>query len=165
MGQCSGRRVRLHRQAGPGLPLQGYVLFVGGALLSLLLVADAVLPKPANSRFASRSNIPTIRIHSEFKLPPPVLIDTSQRMLVPVTLAPAVEAETASLVETVSSTRESAGQIQLEISAYRQSGAVAPQSPERASQRKRKRFKSRHKRQRLYIGRPANFGWFETMKW
>lgn len=63
----------------PILPLRGYLLSVGGALLLLLLVADRVLPTPLPGRFAqSEVAMPPIRIHSDAKRPERVVIDTNQ---------------------------------------------------------------------------------------
>jgi hypothetical protein len=69
------------------LPLRRYFLFVGGGLLALLFLLEAVLPPPARQSSASGPNFPVIRIHSELKRPPAVVIDTSQRMIAPVIAA------------------------------------------------------------------------------
>jgi hypothetical protein len=62
----------------PELPLQGYFLWVGGALLLLLLAAGWTLPAPAPSLLAdSRSALPPIRIRSDTKEPEAVVLDTS----------------------------------------------------------------------------------------
>lgn len=62
----------------PELPLRGYFLWVGGALLLLLLAAGWTLPAPARSPIAdSHSALPPIRIHSDTKGPEAVVIDTS----------------------------------------------------------------------------------------
>lgn len=62
----------------PELPLREYFLWVGGALLLLLLAADWTLPVPAPSPLTdSRSALPPIRIHSDTKGPEAVVIDTS----------------------------------------------------------------------------------------
>jgi hypothetical protein len=66
------------------LPLRRYFLFVGGGLLALLFLLDAVLTSPARKSSASDPNFPVIRIHSELKGPPAVVIDTSQRVIAPV---------------------------------------------------------------------------------
>ena len=58
------------------IPLLGYVLSVGGALLLLLFAADWVLPAPLPSQLMeSHSAIPPIRIHSELKAPEAVVIE------------------------------------------------------------------------------------------
>ncbi|MET4274826.1 hypothetical protein ABIB68_003779 [Bradyrhizobium sp. F1.2.2] len=62
----------------PELPLRGYFLWVGGALLLLLLAAGWTLPAPAPSPLTdSRSALPPIRIRSDTKAPEAVVIDTS----------------------------------------------------------------------------------------
>lgn len=76
------RKSMLSRSASglvePELPLPGYFLSVGGALLLLLLAADWTLPAPAPSPLTdSHSALPPIRIHSDIKGPEAVLIDTS----------------------------------------------------------------------------------------
>ena len=53
-------------------------MYVGGALLTLLLAANAVLPQqPLPETLTSGSDLPTVRIHSERKLPEKVVFDTS----------------------------------------------------------------------------------------
>ena len=55
-----------------------YFLYVGGALLTLLLISGAVLPRvPLPSPLTSGSDLPPVRIHSERKLPERVVFDTS----------------------------------------------------------------------------------------
>ena len=73
------------------MPLLRYFVFVGGALLALLLVCDAVLPQvplPANLVSAS-SDLPAIRIRSDRKWPDRVVFDTSIPPVAPVTVAKA----------------------------------------------------------------------------
>ena len=60
------------------MPILRYFLYVGGALLSLLLVSNAVLPQvPLPSNLTSASDLPPVRIHTERKLPERVVFDTS----------------------------------------------------------------------------------------
>lgn len=55
-----------------------YFVFVGGALIALLLVFDAVLPKsPVSRTNVAASDLPVIRIHSERKMPKAVVFDTN----------------------------------------------------------------------------------------
>jgi hypothetical protein len=66
------------------IPLRGYLLSVGGALLLLLFAADWVLPAPLPSRLMeSHSALPPIRINSELKGPEAVVIDTNMPVLMP----------------------------------------------------------------------------------
>jgi hypothetical protein len=66
------------------LPLRDYFLWVGGALLVLLIAADSLLPAlPANKLIESHSTLPPIRITSDLKGPEAVVIDTSQPSFLP----------------------------------------------------------------------------------
>ena len=67
------------------IPLRGYFLWVGGALLVLLFAADSLLPAPPPSKLIeSHSTRPPIRITSDLKGPEAVVIDTSQPDFLPV---------------------------------------------------------------------------------
>jgi len=71
--------MRVSASVDSALPLRGYVLSVGGALLGLLLAADWAMPAPQPSRFTqSETVLPQIRIRSDVKLPEPVIINTNQ---------------------------------------------------------------------------------------
>ena len=60
------------------MPILRYFLYVGGALLSLLLISNAVMPQmPLPSTLTSGSDLPVVRIHSDRKLPERVVFDTS----------------------------------------------------------------------------------------
>src|SRR5437762_11881510 len=66
--------------------LARYFLSVGGVLLGLLFVADAVVPKvPAigTDRNDTGADKSVIRIHSDRKWPEPVVFDTSIPTIVP----------------------------------------------------------------------------------
>jgi hypothetical protein len=70
------------------MPVLRYFLYVGGALLALLLVCNAVLPQaPAVGSLVSSADPPVIRIHSDKKWPERVVFDTSQPAIAPVTVA------------------------------------------------------------------------------
>jgi hypothetical protein len=67
-----------HRSSAIEMPLRQYFLFAGGALLSLLLAANAVFTPPAsNKNGIVEPQLPQIRIHSEHKGPEAIVIDTS----------------------------------------------------------------------------------------
>ena len=60
------------------MPLLRYFMYVGGALLTLLLVSNAVLPQvPLPDTLTSGSDLPPVRIHTDRKLPDKVVFDTS----------------------------------------------------------------------------------------
>ena len=66
------------------MPLLRYFVFVGGALLALLFVSNAYLPKtPDEVRADAGFDKSTIRIHSERKWPERVVFDTNQPTIVP----------------------------------------------------------------------------------
>lgn len=70
------------------MPILRYFIFVGGALLALLLAANHVLPtSPLTQAVATASNEPLIRIRSDRHLPERVVLDTTQ----PPLAAPAVK--------------------------------------------------------------------------
>jgi hypothetical protein len=78
---------------GVKMPLLRYFMYVGGALLTLLLVANAVLPQqPLPETLTSGSGLPTVRIHSERKLPEKVVFDTSVPVTAPAPTAKSVVA-------------------------------------------------------------------------
>ena len=68
------------------MPLARYFFFVGAALLALLFVADAYLPKlPAAERTNVTAGLSVIRIHSDRKWPEPVVFDTNLASVAPPT--------------------------------------------------------------------------------
>lgn len=75
---------RGHRAEGATskMPLARYFLYVGGLLLALLFITDAVLPNlPVEDR--ANTELPVIRIHSDRKWPERVVFDTSTPMVAP----------------------------------------------------------------------------------
>jgi hypothetical protein len=60
------------------MPLLRYFMFVGGALLALLFICDAVLPQvPLPGNLASGPDLPAVRIRSDRKWPERVVFDTT----------------------------------------------------------------------------------------
>lgn len=79
MSRKSALSMRARCSVESSIPLRGYFLSVGGALLLLLLAADWVLPAPLPARLVkSDSALPPIRIHSEVRPPEAVVIDTNR---------------------------------------------------------------------------------------
>lgn len=77
---------RAYAQLDCEMPLRRYFLFAGGALLSLLLAANWLLPAPPpNELTTSHVNLPPIRLHSELEGPAAVVIDAGQSGSAPVT--------------------------------------------------------------------------------
>jgi hypothetical protein len=82
------------------MPLARYFMFVGGALLVLLLALNAYIPSPVvASAPVENADRPVVRIHSAQKLPERIVIDTSIPTIVPppVVLATAMPAKSPAL--------------------------------------------------------------------
>src|SRR5271169_3788411 len=70
------------------MPLVRYFFYVGGALLALLFVVDASLPKlPATERTDAAADLSAIRISSDRKWPERVVFDTTLPIMTPPTTA------------------------------------------------------------------------------
>ncbi|WGD54630.1 hypothetical protein QA641_12360 [Bradyrhizobium sp. CB1650] len=82
MSRRSAMFTRASLSTDSALPLRGYFLSVGGALVCLLLLASWMLPSqlPPHEPDPAR---PTIRIHSDAKPPARVVIDTNQSLPAP----------------------------------------------------------------------------------
>ena len=74
------------------MPLMRYFVFVGGALLALLLIVNAVSPvtEAARSTAVATTDRSVIRIRSDRKWPEPVVFDTSRLTTVAAAPAPVV---------------------------------------------------------------------------
>ena len=78
------------------MPVMRYFLFVGGVLLALLFITDALLPRlPAAER--ADTGLPVIRIHSDRKWPERVVFDTSRPIVAAAPTAAAMPAAVADL--------------------------------------------------------------------
>ena len=67
------------------MPLMRYFMYVGGALLALLFIADACLPPlPVAKASRSATDLSVIRIHSDTKWPERVVFDTTRPTITPV---------------------------------------------------------------------------------
>ena len=75
------------------MPLMRYFLYVGGALLALLFIADACLPPlPVAKASRSAADLSVIRIHSDAKWPERVVFDTTRPTITPVPATVVAEA-------------------------------------------------------------------------
>jgi hypothetical protein len=140
------------------MPLARYFLYVGGALLALLLVSEPYLPKlPAADWGNSRSVV--IRIHSDQKWPERIVYDTSLPTIVPTQIA-SIEADVAA-PEIVASTaaREAFAQLQ---PASRLSDA---RKIEPKLQRHHKIAKRRAAPPARLAAQQMQFGWFGNPIW
>jgi hypothetical protein len=72
-----------------------YFVFVGGALLALLLIVNACLPAlPVAQTSQQTADLSVIRIHSSQKWPERVVFDTTRPTIAPAPVAVAAAAET-----------------------------------------------------------------------
>ena len=150
------------------MPLLAYFWKVGAALLALLFAADFCLPKATVVRDDTRDR-PTIRIHSDRKLPERVVLDTSQ----PVTIA--VPPDTASAQASAFVDRTEPPVTRTETPAVADALAMArtDQLPREAADCKRPRrtqhVAMRSKRhappQMLLAARQGQFPWFGYRYW
>jgi len=140
------------------MPLARYFFFVGGVLLALLFVVDAVLPKlPVADR--TDTDLPVIRIHSDRKWPERVVFDTSIPTIIPpqtakaevVVPAPAPVADVSAKVRV----RE----------AFAQFVPPDPKKPEPKLQRKRKIAKIRVAPPVVLVAQQPRFGFFDNGTW
>jgi hypothetical protein len=147
------------------MPVVRYFLFVGGALLALLFIADACFPKlPAvEAENASSvaggalSDLSVIRIHSDRKWPERVVFDTSQPILTP---APVRMAEAAAPPATVADVAAPA----------RQGDAFAqlqtPKKPEPKLIHKRRTVAKNHRgAPTMLVAQQPRFGFFNNAFW
>jgi hypothetical protein len=151
------------------MPLLRYFVFVGGALLALLFVSNALLPKmpdevrevTADSGF-DRS---TIRINSERKWPERVVFDTNQPTIIP----PQAAIATASVT-----TRAAAGDVSSKARAREAFAQLPPASmqlpadlrkPEKPVQRKRKIAKRHAAPPIMMVAQQPQFGLFGNSMW
>ena len=99
MSRKSVLSMRARDPVNSQIPLRGYFLWVGGALLVLLFVANSLLPAPLPSKLIeSHSAHPPIRITSDLKGPEAVVIDSSQPDFLPMLPDKEIAAATSQLL-------------------------------------------------------------------
>jgi hypothetical protein len=121
------------------MPLLRYFVFVGGALLALLFISDAYLPKMPEVARAD-SDLPVIRIHSERKWPARVVFDTNQPTIVPAPAATTTASVQvpADVADVPAKARMREAFAQLPQPDQPQAQLSDPKKPEKPVQRKRK---------------------------
>jgi len=155
VGRLSDRRIQARKIGAQELPLRRYFFFVGGGLLALLFLLDAVLPPPGRESSASSPNLPVIRIHSEQKRLPAVVIDTSQPMIAPLIAQDDSPAAPAPFVMADSRILESFAQ--LVLPSNRQTSGSETKMPERNPPPKRKVVVAHVKHPTTHIARHQSF--------
>jgi hypothetical protein len=144
------------------IPLRRYFLCVGGALLTLLFAADALMPRPpANESIGSGARLPRILIHSERKGPEALVIDTKQRAILPPVSARA-DATAAQQSFSLPDTRIRESFAQLVPPTPKLTGVSEPKKQERKPQPKRKVARARLPHHPILFAQPHSFGFLET---
>jgi hypothetical protein len=140
------------------MPLARYFFLVGGVLLALLFVIDAVLPKlPVVER--TDTDLPVIRIHSDRKWPERVVFDTSIPTIIP---APTAKVEAVAPAPPVVADVSAKVRVR---EAFAQFVAPDAKKPELKVQRKRKIAKSRAAPPVLLVAQQPRFGFFDNGMW
>jgi hypothetical protein len=145
------------------MPVVRYFLFVGGALLALLFMADAYFPKlPAGYDVSTAaggavSDLSVIRIHSDRKWPERVVFDTSHPILTPepVRMAEAA-APPATIAEAAAPARPDDSFAQLQT----------PKKPEpKLTHKRRVVAKSHRGPPTMLVAQQPRFGFFTNAFW
>ncbi len=150
------------------MPVLRYFVFVGGALLALLFVSNAYLPKmPDELRVDTGLDKSVIRIHSDRKWPERVVFDTNQPTVIP---APA--ANTIARVEVpakqagiAADTRMRNSFAQLQTADQNAAESSEPTKPEKTVQRKRKVAKRRAAPPVMLVAQQPQFSLFGNNTW
>jgi hypothetical protein len=148
------------------MPLARYFLFVGGVLLTLLFVVNAVQPTlPVADRPAP--DLPVIRIHSDRKWPERVVFDTRLPITAPAQIAKAEAAAPAPAavaeVSTKAQVRDAFAQLQpvdVKSLAASDSRKPVPKLPP-----KRKIAKKSVVPPTVQVAQQPQFGFFGTGSW
>jgi hypothetical protein len=163
------------------MPVLRYFMFVGGALLALLLVCSAVFPEvPLPATLKSGSDLPAVRIHSERRWPERVVIDTTVPLPVQIAKADPSKAGTQkATVREAFARMETAGSKQASTPSAKAADNLAPTtvkvadaSPPKAETKHQSRPQPKRRIARVRPPRPMmvaqqpqarfGFGWFDN---
>ena len=144
------------------MPLARYFLWVSGALLAVLLIANWSLPGLPDAEKAS-VNPPLIRIHSEQKWPERIVYDTSREAIVPAPSASARpdKATPAAVADVLATARDAFAEAP-------PSDADKTQSADQKKQDTKPHAKRKVAKRRapvLVVQRYPQFGWYGPNYW
>jgi hypothetical protein len=147
------------------MPVVRYFFFVGGALLALLFISNAYLPKPPEMATAD-ADLPVIRIHSDRKWPERVVFDTSRPTIVPMQTANTGAGVPAAATVADLSAKARLGQAfaQLQPPAPTQAQTSVPAKPE-PKLPQRKVAKRRVAPPVMLVAQQPQFGFFGNNTW
>jgi hypothetical protein len=150
------------------MPVLRYFFYVGAALLALLFVSDAYLPKlPLADKTEAAADLPVIRIQSDRKWPERVVFDTRIPAIAPSQTAkiePAVPAPTTA-ADASAKLRVREAFAQLQPPGPKQLQSSAPKMPAPTVQRKRKVAKRRLAPLTVQVAQQLPFGFFANSNW
>ena len=144
------------------MPLARYLSYVGGALLALLFILDAYLPKiPVQERV--HANSPVILIHSERKWPERIVFDTSVPAIIPAQIASSeLSPQTASDVPVKWREHEAFAQMQPSDTKLSQPPRAKKRDPKLQH---KSRIARRYAPPRFTSAPQWQFGWFGQISW
>lgn len=160
------------------MPIMRYFVFVGGILLALLWISDAVLPKqplPSYMNVAS-SEQPAVRIHSDRKWPERIVFDTSAPA-VPAMMAESMPAPRAGVdaIAVKAGVRDAFAQVtppalstrakteaNIDAKAEKKADQAVTRATETRPQAKRKVARARPSRPLLLVAQQPHFGLIDT---
>jgi hypothetical protein len=138
-----------------------YFMYVGGALLALLLLCAAVLPKPSvdDSTVASASDVPEIRINSQQKWPERIVLDTNAQMPTPAKIAQAPASQEQDSASAKARVREAFAQLPVDETKEQAAAQVKKPDPKPVVKRKvaRARPAAQPYYQQGYYGYPQQY--------
>jgi hypothetical protein len=144
------------------MPVARYFLWVGGALLAVLLIANWSLPGLPGAERTS-VNPPLIRIQSQQKWPERIVYDTSREAIVPASPASARpdKASPAAVADLSATARDAFAEAPASDASKAQS--VDQRKPDAKPHAKRK--VARRRAPVLMVERRPQFGWFGRTYW
>jgi hypothetical protein len=144
------------------MPVLRYFVFVGGALLALLFVADAYAPaQPVAAKAESvvAAENPTLRIRSDRKWPQAIVFDTTQATIVP---PPVLKAE--ANVQAPANVAEMSPRARVRET-FAQFVPADPRPEPKLLPRKRKIAKYAAASRMAQVAQPSRFGVFGNNIW
>ena len=146
------------------MPLARYFAFVGGVLLALLFISDAVWPRLPVADATPEPGVDksTIRIHSDRKWPERIVFDTSLPTIVPAMTAKveAIVPPPAAVVDASAKARVREAFAQLPTSDAKHAASSDQKKPEFKPQRKRKIARSHIGPRPVVVAQQPQFGFF-----
>jgi hypothetical protein len=142
------------------MPLARYFLWVGGAMLAVLLIAHWFLPELPDAGRASVAT-PLVRIQSEQKWPERIVYDTSHEAVVPAPAAGGDIAPGAAVVDVLAAARDAFAEAPPSDASKTQSAEQT--KPDAKPQAKRK--VARRRAPLRMVERRPQFGWYGPRFW